>query len=82
MSQSFIVRIPEFTREHVQRAMDSVSQQIALLLRSGNDDLLAPNIFGIPDKGDVQYPVDKCIAYDTNTKKLIRYNGSIWVDLT
>lgn len=82
MSNQFMVRLFEFSRDHVQKAFDAVSQQVTLLIRRGEDDLWTPKMFGVQDKDKIGTPKVACIAYDRDSGKLVRFNGSSWVDLT
>jgi len=82
VSRAIATKLYAFTIEHVQRALDAICQQVSVLMRAGEDELLQPTLFALPDKEDIRSPKAKCVAYDRTTGKIVRYDGSSWTDLT
>lgn len=82
MSRAIATKLFAFTQEHVQKSLDAICRQVSILMQSGEDELLQPTLFALPDKEDIRSPKAKCIAYDRTTGKIVRYDGSSWTDLT
>ena len=72
----------EFTRAAVQKALDALSAVLTDVEGRAERTLWTPPLFGLADKEDIKSPKAKVVAYDRLTGKIVRYNGSTWVDLT
>lgn len=72
----------EFTRAAVQKALDALSATLTDVEGRGTRALYKPELFAFPLKEEVGSPEAGCMAIDRATGKIVRHNGSTWVDLT
>ena len=72
----------EFTRAAVQKALDALSATLTDVEGRGTRTLYKPELFAFPLKEEVGSPEADYITINKTTGKIVRHNGSTWVDLT
>ncbi|MEN6425954.1 MAG: hypothetical protein ABFE13_11360 [Phycisphaerales bacterium] len=75
--------IKEWTQKHVQAALDEISREVTKISRQGTTEIHKPTYFSLPLRENVKkLGKDMVFAWDATTKKIVRWTGSAWEDVT